>query len=158
MASAKIPIIMAAIADPVGVSAVSNLARRGGNVTGFSTQNFELEEKRIELLRELVPNAARIIAMGNAANPYVAIAANRLASLAAAANLEFQAIQADITKGVEEALSRLGAFTPDGVIVISAPALFPHRGEIVEFMAATRLPAVYPFPEFTEVGGLICYA
>ena len=109
MASVTVPIVMAAIADPVGVGAVSNLARPGGNVTGFSTQNYELEEKRLELLRELVPGAARIVALGNAANPYVAIAANRLAGLAAAGKLEFRAIQADAAKGVDEAFSRLSA-------------------------------------------------
>lgn len=157
-ATASIPIIMAAIADPVGVGAVSNLAYPGGNITGFSTQNFELEEKRLELLRELVPSTARVAALGNAGNLYVANAAKRLVALAAAAKVQFQAIEADITSGLDEAFARLTAFRPDGVVVISSPALFPHRQKIVDFMATHRLPAVYPFPEFAEAGGLICYA
>jgi putative ABC transport system substrate-binding protein len=70
LASTRVPIVMGAIADPIGVGAVSSLAHPGGNVTGFSTQNFELEEKRFELLRELVPRMARIAMLGNAANPY----------------------------------------------------------------------------------------
>ena len=82
-ATTKIPIVMGAIADPLGVGAVTNLARPGGNVTGFSTQNFELEEKRLELLREIVPSATRIVAFGNSNNLYVTNAAKRLTALAA---------------------------------------------------------------------------
>src|SRR5262249_26775689 len=83
-ATTSIPVVMGAIADPLGVGVVANLARPGGNVTGFSTQNFELEEKRLELLRELVPGLTRIAALGNANNPYVTNAATRLTGLAAA--------------------------------------------------------------------------
>jgi putative ABC transport system substrate-binding protein len=157
-ASAKIPIVMASIGDPASVGAVTNLARPGGNVTGFSTQNFELEEKRLELLRELVPGASRIVALGTAANPYVAKVDKRLTAFAGAANMQFQTIQEDTTNGVTDALFAVSKFRPHGVLVISAVGLFVHRQEIVKFMARNRLPAVYPFPEFTEVGGLICYA
>ena len=157
-ATATIPIVMGAIADPLGVGAVANLARPGGNVTGFSTQNFELEEKRLELLRELVPGARRIVAFGNANNLYVANAAARLTKLAAGTQLDFQAILIDISHGLDEAFARLKALEPQGVVVLSSPALFPHRVRIVEFMTANRIPTIYPFPEFAEAGGLICYA
>jgi putative tryptophan/tyrosine transport system substrate-binding protein len=157
-ATTKIPIVMASIGDPVTAGAVTNLAHPGGNVTGFSTENWELEEKRLELLRELVPGATRIVALGTAANPYVKNVAKRLTALAKAANLELQVIQDDTTNGVGSALSAVSKFLPHGVVVISAVGLFVHREEIVKFMARNRLPAVYPFPEFTEVGGLICYA
>src|SRR5205807_1505596 len=70
-ATTTIPIVMAAIADPVGVGAVASLARPGGNVTGFSTQNFELEAKRLELLREIVPNMVRVALLANTTNSYV---------------------------------------------------------------------------------------
>jgi putative ABC transport system substrate-binding protein len=157
-ATTRIPIVMGAIADPVGVGAVTNLARPGGNVTGFSTQNFELEEKRLELLRELVPSANRIVALGNANNLYVTNAAARLTKVAAAARLEFEAILADISNGLDEMFSRVKAFQPKAVIVISSPALFPHRAKVVEFITSNRLPAIYPFPEFAEAGGLMAYA
>jgi putative ABC transport system substrate-binding protein len=149
---------MDAIADPIGVGAVTNLARPGGNVTGFSTQNFELREKRLELLRELVPGSTRIVAFGNSNNLYVSNAAARLTAVGAAAKLDLQAVLADITKGLDEAFARMKALQPTAVIVISSPALFPHRARIVEFITANRLPAIYPFPEFAEVGGLVCYA
>src|SRR6266436_5810004 len=60
-ATATIPIVMGAIGDPVGVGVVSNLAHPGGNVTGFASQSLELEEKRFEMLRELMPGMTRIV-------------------------------------------------------------------------------------------------
>src|SRR5204862_232566 len=81
-ATTTIPIVMAAVADPIGIGAVASLARPGGNVTGFSSQNFELEEKRLELLRELAPAVARIVMLGNAGNAYSALALKRVTPLA----------------------------------------------------------------------------
>jgi len=153
----KIPIVMGAIGDPVGVGAVSSLAHPGGNVTGFSTQNFELEEKRFELLRELVP-LAHIAMLGNAANPYSALAMKHVRRLAEAAGLNFEAVNIDEAGGLDGGLDKLRGAHPDGVLVTAAPALLPSRKLIVGFMAANRLPAVYPFREFAEAGGLVAYA
>jgi putative ABC transport system substrate-binding protein len=96
-ATTTIPIVMAAVGDPVGVGAVSGLARPEGNVTGFSTQNFELEEKRFELLRELVPGLHDVVMLGNAAaNPYSALATKRVNDLALAAGLRFAAVNIEM--------------------------------------------------------------
>jgi putative ABC transport system substrate-binding protein len=157
-ATATIPIIMGAIADPVGVGAVASLSRPGGNVTGFSTQNYELEEKRLELLRELVPGIKRIALLGSAANPYVVAAFARLQGLAERGGLTTDTVAIDAQQGLASGLDRLTRTNPDAVVVIAAPGLFPFRKEIVEFMAEHRLAAVYPFREFTEAGGLIAYA
>lgn len=157
-ASTVIPIVMAAIADPVAIGAVSGLARPGGNITGFSTQNFELEGKRFELLRELVPGLGRLVMLGNAANPYSALAMRRIKDLAEAAGLNFKGVDIDTAGGLESGLDQLRRAHPDGVLVTAAPALFPSRKPIVEFMAANHLPAVYPFREFAEAGGLLVYA
>ena len=157
-ASTTIPIVMAAIGDPVGVGAVRSLARPGSNVTGFSTQNYELEAKRLELLHEIAPAATRIVALGNRANPYSVLAMKLVSGLAAAARLELQAVEGDAAHGIDDVLTRLRETRPDAVLILAIPAFFSYRREIVEFMAANRLPAVYPFPEFVEAGGLICYS
>jgi putative ABC transport system substrate-binding protein len=157
-ATATIPIVMAAIADPVGVGAVSNLSRPGGNVTGFSTQNYELEAKRLELLREFVPRMTRIALLGNADNPYSAAALKQIRALAEQGGLKTDAIALEVPFDLQGGLVSLTRERPDGVLVIAAPALFPYRKEIVEFMALHRLPAIYPFREFAEAGGLIAYA
>jgi putative ABC transport system substrate-binding protein len=157
-ATMTIPIIMGGIGDPVAVGAVSSLAQPGGNVTGFSTQNIELEEKRFELLRELVPGLTRMVMLGNAANPYSALAMRRIKDLAEATGVNFEGINIDEEGGLEGGFERVRRAHPDGVLVTAALALFPYCKPIVDFVAANRLPAVYPFREFAEAGGLVVYA
>jgi putative tryptophan/tyrosine transport system substrate-binding protein len=157
-ATTKIPIVMGAIADPVGVGAVSGLARPGGNVTGFSSQNFELEEKRLELLHELIPGMARVVMLANAANPYSALAFKQVKNLAASLGVSCERLNIDEANGLESVLERLGRARPDGVLVPGVPALLLYRERITAFMAANRIPAVYPWPEFAEAGGLAVYS
>lgn len=157
-ATATIPIVMATVADPVGVGAVASLAHPGGNVTGFSSQNFELEEKRFELLRELVPGLRHIAILGNAGNPYSVMAVSRIREMAENAGLRLDDINVDEAGGLESGLQKLHQLHPDGALAAAAPALFPYRKRIAEFMAENRIPAVYPFPEFAEAGGLLVYA
>jgi putative tryptophan/tyrosine transport system substrate-binding protein len=157
-ATTTIPIIIGGIADPVIVGAVSSLAHPGGNVTGFSTQNIELEEKRFELLSELVPGLTRMVMLGNAANPYSGLAMKRIKDLAEAAGVNFEGVNIDEEGGLEGGFERVRRAHPDGVLVTAALALFSHRKAIVDFMASSRLPAVYPFREFAEAGGLVVYA
>jgi putative ABC transport system substrate-binding protein len=157
-ATSRIPIVMGAIADPVGVGAVANLSRPGGNVTGFSTQNYELEAKRLELLREFVPGMKRIGLLGNIDNPYVVAALKQVQDLAERGGLKPQVVAIEAREGLDDGLFRLARAQPDGVLVAAAPALFPFRKTIVEFMARHRLPAIYAFREFAEAGGLIAYS
>jgi len=157
-ATTTIPIVIGAVADPIGIGAVASLAHPGGNITGFSTQNFELEEKRFELLHELVPGLRRMVMLGNAANPYSGMAMKRVKGLAETAGLNFEGVDIDAAGGLESGLDKVRRALPNGVLVAAVPALFPYRKPIVEFMAANRLPAVYPFREFAEAGGLVVYA
>jgi putative ABC transport system substrate-binding protein len=157
-ATATIPIVMGANGDPVGIGAVASLARPGGNVTGFSTQNLQLEEKRLELLRELVPGLGRVAFLGNVENPYIVAATKHLQTVAEAAGLLADAIALNVPFETEGGLARILRTQPDAVAVMASPALFPYRRPIVEFMAAHRLPAVYPYREFAEAGGLLAYS
>ena len=157
-ATTAIPIVMGAVADPVGVGAVANLSHPGGNVTGFSTQNYELEAKRLELLREFVPGMARIAFLGNTANPYVVNALQQLQAMAERGGLKSDAVMLEMPGALESGVARLTRARPDAVLVLAAPALFPYRQTIVDFMARHRLPAIYAFREFAEVGGLIAYS
>jgi putative ABC transport system substrate-binding protein len=149
---------MAAVGDPVAIGAVDNLSRPSGNVTGFSTQNYELEAKRLELLHELLPRMTRIALLGNADNPYIIAAMERLRTIADQAGIRAEPVALKVPMDLQGGLASLAQAKPDGVIVTAAPALFPYRQEIAEFMASHRLPAIYPFREFAEVGGLITYA
>jgi putative tryptophan/tyrosine transport system substrate-binding protein len=104
-ATATIPIVMASIGDPVAVGVVPSLAHPGGNVTGFSSQNFELEEKRFELLRELVPGMTRVVTLGNIGNLYADFAIKRIKTLVDAAGLKFEGVKIDPTNALERGLA-----------------------------------------------------
>ena len=158
-AATTIPIVMGAIADPVTVGVVPNLARPGGNVTGFASQSFELEEKRFELLRELVPGMTRIVMLANIGNPYADLAIKRVEPLVEAAGLKFEGVKIDAANDLESGLDAVRRARPDGVLVAAVPAFYMPRiyRPMVAFMAANRLPAIYSNLEFVEAGGLIAY-
>jgi putative ABC transport system substrate-binding protein len=159
-ATATIPIVMGSIGDPVTVGVVPNLAHPGGNVTGFSSQSFELEEKRFELLRELVPGMKRIVMLGNVGNLYADLAMKRIETLVESVGLTFEAVKIEAVGGLEGGLDAVRRANPDGVLVASVPAFYsPHiYRPMVAFMAANRLPAIYNTREFVEAGGLISYS
>ncbi len=159
-ATATIPIVIGSIGDPVAVGVVPNLAHPGGNVTGFASQSFELEGKRFELLRELVPGMARVVMLGNVGNLYADLAIERIEALAGAAGLKFDAVKIDAVNGLESGLDAVRRAHPDGVLVAAVPAFYNPRvyRAMVAFMAANRLPAIYSNREFVEAGGLISYS
>jgi putative tryptophan/tyrosine transport system substrate-binding protein len=159
-ATATIPIVMGSIGDPVTVGVVPNLAHPGGNVTGFASQSFELEEKRFELLRELVPGMTRIVMLGNIGNLYADLAIKRLEPLVEAAGLKFEGVKIDAENGLEGGLDAVRRARPDGVLVAAVPAFYTPRvyRPMVAFMAANRLPAIYSNREIVEAGGLIAYS
>ena len=158
-ATTTIPIVMGAIGDPVAVGVVPSLAHPGGNVTGFSSQSLELEEKRFELLRELVPGMTRVVMLGNIGNLYADFAMKRMKTLVDAAGLKFQGVKIDPTNALQSGLDAVRRENPDGVLVVAVPAFnSPHViRPMTAFMAANRLPAIYPYREHVEAGGLIAY-
>src|SRR5262249_16274666 len=81
-ATTTIPVVMGAIADPVSVGLVSNLARPDGNITGFATQNVDLEGKRLELLKDLLPHLSRVGILANATNPVLDASLQKLRPVA----------------------------------------------------------------------------
>jgi putative ABC transport system substrate-binding protein len=159
-ATATIPIVMGSIGDPVTVGVLPNLAHPGGNVTGFASQSFELEEKRFELLRELVPGMTRIVMLANIGNLYADLAIKRLEPLVEAAGLRFEGVKIDVENGLEGGLDAVRRARPDGVLVAAVAAFYTPRvyRPMVAFMAANRLPAIYSNREFVEAGGLIAYS
>jgi putative ABC transport system substrate-binding protein len=156
-ASKTIPIVMAAIGDPVSVGIVPNLARPGGNITGFAAQNVDLEGKRLELLKELLPKLSRVAVLANATNPLFAIGLQKLQPAANDLGVSVDIFEVRSGDDVEGALGRLQQARPDGVLVAPDLLLVSKRAEIAAALAASRLPAVYPFREYAAAGGLIIH-
>jgi putative ABC transport system substrate-binding protein len=157
-ATPTIPIVMGAIGDPVAPGLVSNLARPGGNITGLSALTAELEEKRLEILKEVIPGLARVGLLVNPTNAYTAPALQRIRLAAQRLNVSLGVQEARDTTTLDGALERLTRERPDALMVLADPFLSFQRRRIAQWALKSRLPSVYTYREHAEVGGLIAYA
>ncbi len=157
-ATTTIPIVMATGGDPVGTGAVSNLARPGGNITGLSSLTSEVDAKRFELLRELLPTFSRVGVLMNPINPFNIIAAQHMRSVAERLGVRLDFVEVSTEAEFDEALRSLRRLHPDAVVVIADAFLLGHRTRIAQFMAESHLPAIYAYRDHVEAGGLMTYA
>jgi putative ABC transport system substrate-binding protein len=154
----SVPIVFATVADPVGSGFVASFARPGGNATGFAVYEASLGGKWLELLKETVPSVSRVVVIFNPAT--APFAENHLKSLNnAAPSLGVEARVAHVSDVSElETVVATHAREPNsGLIVLNEDFMIAHRVEIISLAARYRLPAVYPFRFFAELGGLISY-
>jgi putative tryptophan/tyrosine transport system substrate-binding protein len=156
-ASRTIPIVMGSIGDPVSVGIVPSLARPGGNVTGFAAQNVDLEGKRLELLKDLLPNLSHVGVLANAANPLFEVGLQKLQPVAKELRVSIDVFEVRNSDEIEGALGRLQQARPDGVVVAPDLLLLSKRTEISAALGASKLPAIYPFREYAAVGGLMIH-
>jgi putative ABC transport system substrate-binding protein len=158
-ATSTIPIVMGAIGDPVGVGIVSNLARPGGNITGFAAQNIELESKRLEILKELLPHLSRVGMLANANNPLLEASLKNLRPTVETLRLTIELFEVRDAAEIEGALLRLHQARLDGVLIAADTVLLTKRRQIAGALATSKLAAVYPFREYADadVGGLIVH-
>jgi len=157
-ATTTIPIIFLVGDDPVRLGLVASLARPAGNLTGVNLFNVELAAKRLELLRELVPRAARIAVLVNAAD--VAITETQVQEVQAAARaigLQVQVFNADTSAEIDAAFESIGRERPDAIFVGVTPFLNGRRVQLAQLAAFHRLPAIYAARDYVEVGGLMSY-
>ncbi len=157
-ATTTIPIVVADVGDAIGAGLVLSLARPGGNVTGLSGLTPELEGKRLELLKETVPQLSRIAVLMNPANPFTPLAWKETQTAARALRITLQPAEVRVVDDFERVFAAIRKAKPDAMVVIAdRPFLISHRARIVSFAAQQRLPTIYSFREFVEEGGLIVY-
>jgi putative tryptophan/tyrosine transport system substrate-binding protein len=153
-----IPIVFVQVTDPVGSGFVASIARPGGNVTGFVTMEQTVAGKWLELLKDIAPRVNRVALLFNPVTaPLAEIYLNSFK--AAAASFAVEAIGAPIrsTSELEPVISAQAREPNGGLIVMPDIFMTGHRSEITLLAARYRLPAVYPFRYFTEIGGLLSY-
>jgi putative tryptophan/tyrosine transport system substrate-binding protein len=156
--TSTIPIIFAVVADPVGSGFVASFPQPGGNVTGFNVSEPTLAGKFVELLKEIAPHVARVAMLFNpATTPYRDIYLNPFK--AAAASFAVEAITAPVHDRSElESVVAAQAREPNsGLIVMPDGFMNVHRAEVTSLAARYRLPAVYPYRFWAELGGLLSY-
>jgi putative ABC transport system substrate-binding protein len=156
-ATQSIPIVTAVVGDPVASGLVSSLAKPGGNVTGLATLNEELEGKRLEIFKQVVPNLSRLAVLRNPANPFTTIAWKGTQSAAEALGIKLQPIEVRGPNDLDGALATIKAARPQGLILIPDRFLVTYRASIVQFTTKNRLPSMFPFREFAQDGGLMTY-
>jgi putative ABC transport system substrate-binding protein len=156
-ATSTIPVVMATAGDPVGSGLVTSLARPGGNVTGLSLMAPDLGGKRLELLKEVLPQVSRVGILWNAANPYSALVFNETESAAQMLGIQLQSIEVRSSDDFDSALTAATQHRAGALITVEDPLTVGHRKRIVDFAASNRLPAIYGLKEFVDAGGLISY-
>ena len=157
-ATSTIPIVMAFDNDPVGNGFVAGLARPGGNITGLSTLAPEISGKQLELLKEIVPRLSRVAVLGTSTQPGNAQALRETELAAGALGVKLQYLDVLGPKDIETAFRAAGKGRADAVLMLVPPRVASSkRKEIVDLAVKIRLPAIYPWPEFVEDGGLMTY-
>lgn len=153
-----IPIVFAVVSDPIGSGFVASFPRPGGNVTGFTNIEPTMAGKWPELLKEIAPGVTRVAFLFNPATaPYAEAYLGPFKR--AAASLALEAIVTPVRDTAELASTIAAqARTPNGALVVMTDSfLVTHRAEIAALAARYHLPAVYPFRDFIEAGGLLSY-
>jgi putative ABC transport system substrate-binding protein len=158
-ATSQIPIVMMNVYDPVGQGIVPSLARPGGNITGvIQDESAEIAARRLQLLKDAVPNISRVAVLINMDEPYATVEWKALEQAAQSLRLVLQAIAVHRVSEYADAFDQMTKEKPDAVFVaLSAPLHFTNRRLIVELAAKRRLPTISNFRETTEVGGLMSY-
>lgn len=152
-----IPIVFVTAADPVGSGLVASIARPGGNVTGVSLLAPEMVARQVQLLKEAVPKASRVIVLSNPTNPYDAAMVKEVESAARSLAIRIRVLSVSAPKEVDRALSAVASQRPDALFVLFDPMMFSYRTRIAEFATKHRLPLMAPHREYVEAGGLMAY-
>jgi putative ABC transport system substrate-binding protein len=157
-ATTTIPIVFVIAQDPVKLGLVASVSRPGGHLTGVNFLNAELDAKRLELLRALVPGAVRVDVLVNPAD--VTNTESTLRQVEPAGRvmgLQIQVLNASTSHEIDGAFSGFARERPDALFVGQAPFLASRRVQLILQAAHHRVPASYPGREYAEVGGLISY-
>jgi putative ABC transport system substrate-binding protein len=152
-----VPIVFVTVTDPVGSGVVANLARPGGNATGFLTFEFSIGGKWLGLLKQIAPATTRVALLRD---PSIVGGIGQFGAIQAAAPLlGIETSQIDVREAseIERAVATFAGAPNGGLIGIGAPALTAHRDLIIALAVRYRLPAVYPFRYYAVAGGLISY-
>ena len=157
-ATTTIPIVMGTIGDPLGIGIVTSLAHPGGNVTGFSSRAAELGAKRLQLLKEAVPELSRVAVLFNPTNQYMPLALRSARKGAQILDVSLAVYEVHDITTLDAVFVTLTKDRPDALMVPADPFLVSQRSRIAQFAIESKLPSIYTFREYIEAGGLIAYA
>jgi putative ABC transport system substrate-binding protein len=156
-ATADIPIVFTTGSDPVEAGLVTSLNRPGGNVTGAGLMSTKLVAKRMELLRELIPNAKSIAILANAGSPSAQFEIDEAESTARLLGLQIHIERASGEQDFARAFASIAQARAGGLLVATDPFFESVRGTLVALAAQHAIPTIYSLREYADAGGLISY-
>jgi putative ABC transport system substrate-binding protein len=156
-ATNTIPLVMIAVGDPVGTGLIASLAHPGGNITGLTSIASDLEGKRLELLREVVPKIFHIAVIWNPISAFQVISEREMQETARPLGIKVLSLRVKGEDDLPNAFAAILKDKPDALFVL-ADRLFLHfRTQLMEFAVKHRLPGVHAYVELVEAGGLMSY-
>jgi putative ABC transport system substrate-binding protein len=156
-ATTRVPLVMVADGDPVGLGLVDSFAHPGGNLTGVSNMATELSGKRLQLLTEVAPQARRVAVLWNSTRADMAARVQEIRAAAQVSDVKLLPLGVERPEDFEPALRAAEEEHPDGLMVVIDPLTEQHQRRILDFAAARRLPAIYEEREWAVAGGLMAY-
>ena len=152
-----IPVVVTGAGDPVATGLADSLARPGGHVTGMTELSTELSGKRLEILKEAVPNLRRVDMLFNATDLGMTLRSQAAANAARELNVDVQTLGVREPNDFDEAFAEMTKARPDAMLMVSDALTVLNRKRIMNFAAANRLPAIYEFSALVRDGGLMSY-
>jgi putative ABC transport system substrate-binding protein len=156
-ATTTIPIIFVSGGDPVKLGLVASLNRPGGNVTGVTFVNADLGAKQLGLLHELQPEAVRVAVLVDPNYPFTEFFVSDVQAAASSIRMQIEVLESSTGRDIDIAFARLAQKPTDALLVGPSPLLNNRRVQIITLAAYRRVPAIYPWREAAEVGGLMTY-
>jgi putative ABC transport system substrate-binding protein len=151
------PVVFTVVGDPIGSGLVASLARPGGNFTGLTNIAFELDAKRLELLKEAVPKVSRVAVLMNSDLQPHAQQMKLLNASAPALRLEVRPVEFHEFEDLEREVVTARKLGADGLLVMAHPLTFSSAALLAKVTTRNHLSTIYPFKEFAESGGLMSY-
>ena len=156
-ATTSVPLVMVAVGDPVGTGFVASLGRPGGNITGLTSIAPELEGKRLELLREVLPKLSHLSVLWNPANPFHAGSLKETRAAAQVLGIKVQPLGVRSSEEFPATFAAILKERPAALVVLADRLFLHHRARIVDFALQHRLPGVYTHRELVDAGGLMSF-
>jgi putative ABC transport system substrate-binding protein len=156
-ATSDVPIVMAAVGDPVATGIVKSLAHPGANVTGLSQMTPDLTGKRLGLLKELVPDLSAIALLYNPEDPLSVLDWTEARRSAQTLGIRFQSMRISKTSDLDKALTEISALHLGALVMMPAPVLVENLKPVADFAIRNRMPSLFHLREYAEAGGLVSY-
>jgi len=156
-ATTTVPLVMIAVGDPVGTGIVPSLNHPGGSITGLTSISTEMDGKRLELLRDVVPAVSLVAVLWNAASPLQVLAEQQTRAAAQVLKIRILSLGVKTREDIEGAFGVIRKERPGALLVLADRLFLQHRAHVMEFALQQRLPGVHAYRELIEAGGLMSF-